>query len=208
MDHWKSPRRYRLVKRIPSGGGLGGGSSDAAATLALREFGNPPLGLADASRARYAAIAAELGSDVPFFLSHQFDGTTDATCTGRGEIVEPFTPGRRHAVLLILPGLHVATPAVFKKFDELPATMTDGQPDFAAWSMLPAIELLPLLRNDLEAATFALHPSLGELRAECEQRLGRPVRMTGSGSTLFSLYDDPAEAAEVISRLDVRSIVG
>src|SRR5690606_26513362 len=133
-------------------------------------------------------------SDVPFFLHHQLEGITDATCTGRGEVVQPFTPGRRHAVLLILPGIHVATPAVYKQYDSLPAPPDDGEPDFAAWSNLPADDLLPVLRNDLEPAAFSLHPELADLRRHAEAALGRIVRMTGSGSTLFTLFDDPQEA--------------
>lgn len=183
-----------LRKRIPAGGGLGGGSSDAAATLAMLSQ------LFDTEKLEEHAAA--LGSDVPFFLSHHLDGTTDATCTGRGEEVEPFTPTRRHIVLLIFPGFHVSTPAVFKQFDAMPPPMEDGSPDFAQWSALPAAELLPRLRNDLERPAFALHPALADLRADTEQRLGRPVRMTGSGSTLFTLYDDPDEARAAQARLD------
>lgn len=181
-----------LEKRIPAGAGLGGGSSDAAAVLAgLDQINQGALPYSELAR-----MAARVGADVPFFLHHQLDGITDATCTGRGDIVQPFAPGRRHVVLLILPELAVSTAEVYRRFDELPAPPEDDYPDFAAWSHLPATELLPRLRNDLEAAAFSLHPELAVLREEAETRLGRPVRMTGSGSGLFSLYDDAEEAAE------------
>ena len=202
--------RVDLTKRIFAGGGLGGGSSDAAATLASFDQMYARLGRTPLDRKGLFWTAGFVGSDVPFFLSHHLDGTTDATVTGRGEIIEPFTPARRHAVLLILPGLHVATPSVFKRFDQFPPPPERETPEYAAWSALPALELLPLLQNDLERPAFDLHPSLGELRQACEQTLGRPVRMTGSGSTLFTLYDDADEAATAIGSLPagVRGHVG
>ncbi len=197
-----------LVKRIPTGGGLGGGSSDAAAALSAYSKWRQAPGAASPEQLRRAA--ERLGSDVPFFLHHQLEGVTDATCTGRGEVVRPFAPGRRHAVLLILPGIRVATPAVYRQYDALPAPPDDGEPDFAAWSKLPAHDLLPLLRNDLERAAFSLHPELAELRRDAEAALGRTVRMTGSGSTLFTLFDDPQEAQDDASRvaaMRVRTLV-
>lgn len=200
------PLDISLDKHMPAGGGLGGGSSDAAAVLVGldRLFGcRLPF-------AELAAMAVRLGSDVPFFLHHQIDGITDATCTGRGEIVQPFEPARRHVVLLILPGLHVSTPAVYRQFDAMPPPPDDGAPDFQGWSPLPALELLPLLRNDLEPPAFSLHPDLGRLRADLEQRLGRIVRMTGSGSTLFTLFDDRTDAeaaASGLNRHNVRTLI-
>ncbi len=156
---------------------------------------------------RLRDAAEGVGSDVMFFLEHHLTHVNDATVTGRGEAVEPFAAVRRHAVLVILTGIHVPTPAVFKQFDALPPPADDGTPDFAAWSTLAAVDLLPLLRNDLEPAAFALHPKLAELRDDCEQRLGRPVRMTGSGGTLFSLYDTPDEAHADASLPETKCVV-
>ena len=186
-----------LTKRIPAGGGLGGGSSDAAAMLVLS--GRFRDDRADGPA--LAAAAADLGSDVPFFLSHQLHGTADATCTGRGEFVKPFAAARRHAALVLLTDIPCPTPAVYRRFDELPAPPDDGEPDFAGWSALPAAELLPLLRNDLEPAAFSLRPDLAAVRGEAERRLDRPVRMTGSGGTLFTLFDDAAEAGRAAGSL-------
>ena len=188
-----------LRKHIPAGGGLGGGSSDAAAVLrVLNDRHGRPL-----DDARLLAVAAELGSDVPFFLA----GAADATCTGRGEVIAPFAAANRHAALVILTGIAVPTPAVFRRFDALPPPPDAGEPDYAAWSALPAADLLPLLRNDLEPAAFALHPRLRDARDACESRLDRRVLMTGSGGTLFSLYDDPAAAARAAASLDARAVV-
>ncbi len=191
------PLAVHLQKRIPAGAGLGGGSSDAAAALVVAA----KLKSGGIARDEMSQMALQLGADVPFFLRQQLDGITDATCTGRGEIVRPFKPARRHTVLLILPELHLSTAAVYRQFDELPAPWEDDGPDFAAWSALPALELLPLLRNDLEPAAFSLYPELARLRHEAETRLGRSVRMTGSGSALFTLYDPQEPADHALDRL-------
>jgi 4-diphosphocytidyl-2-C-methyl-D-erythritol kinase len=178
-----------LQKRIPVGAGLGGGSSDGAfALVALdRLLGlNWPAG-------RLANLAARFGSDLAFFLHG-----SSSICTGRGEVVSPTPRPRSRAVLLILPAIHMSTPAVYRRFDEMklgdPTTIA-SQPDWLAWAALSARELLPLLVNDLEAPAFSIRPELGELRVEAERALGRVVRMSGSGSSLFTLYDEMDEAA-------------
>ena len=195
-DRFKAPDGVRidLDKHIPLGAGLGGGSSDAALALSLASSLAPYQAARTSSE--LARLAAVLGADVPFFLRHQLDRINDATCTGRGEIVQPFEPARRHTVLLLLTGIPVSTPAVYRRFDELPAPPDDGSPDFAEWARLDARELLPKLRNDLEPAASSLHPELAGLRAAAEAKLERPVRMTGSGGALFTLYDSPRAANE------------
>ena len=180
-----------LEKRIPAGGGLGGGSSDAAAVLRL-------LAELHGNDAQLDDVAAGLGSDVPFFL---VGGS--ARCTGRGEVVTPLPRPRAGYAVLILPAVAMSTPAVYQAFDDLPARDADpDDEDYAAWSGLPAAELLPRLANDLEPAAFALHPDLDELRAAAEAACGRPVRMTGSGSTLFTLADDADDAAAVARAIE------
>lgn len=179
-----------LTKRVPTGGGLGGGSSDAASTL----LGVSRLLSLDTP---LAPLAERLGSDVPFFL---VGGS--ALCTGRGEVIDPLPPPRPAAALLFFPDVRMPTPAVFKEFDRLRlGTALPARPDALDYrrtlTTLPAHDLLARLANDLEPAAFSLAPQLGELRTEIEQRLHRPVRMSGSGSTLFTLYDtvDEADAA-------------
>lgn len=173
-----------LSKRIPSGGGLGGGSSDAASALvrldAFWELGR--------SRDELATIAATLGSDVPFFLY-----PPSAICRGRGEVIEPVPPPNSRWAVLVLPPIHMPTPAVFRRLDELrpTAAFDDETPQPTATT---AAELLPTLVNDLEAPAFDLSPELAGMRGTLERRLDRPVRMSGSGSTLFTLYDAESEA--------------
>jgi 4-diphosphocytidyl-2-C-methyl-D-erythritol kinase len=183
-----------LQKRIPVGAGLGGGSSDGAfALLGLNHFLGlnwPPQRLSD--------FAARFGSDLSFF----FHGPS-SICTGRGQIVSPTSPPKPRYALLILPKIHMPTPAVYRKFDEMHLGQADSlaPQNWQHWSTLSANELLPLLVNDLEPPAFALNPTLAALHARSIQLLERAVRMSGSGSTLFTLYDEEdlaRQAAQVI----------
>src|SRR5687767_2731713 len=111
----KSPRlsrglRIELQKRIPAGGGLGGGSADAARTL----LGLNRLWNLDLPPGRLHEMAESLGSDVPFFL-HGPSGI----CSGRGDVVAPTNPPRARWALLLLSGFPVPTRDVYAKFDEL-----------------------------------------------------------------------------------------
>ncbi|MEA2710610.1 MAG: 4-diphosphocytidyl-2-C-methyl-D-erythritol kinase [Phycisphaerales bacterium] len=185
-----------LNKRIPPGAGLAGGSSDAVATLlALNRIWR--LGW---SREQLSAFAARFGSDLSFFFAE----TGSAICTGRGEIVRAIRPPDtgRWAVL-VLPKFGIATPAVYRRFDEMrlgdERTIAE-EPDWLAWSKLSAADLMPRLINDLEPPAFSLRPELGELRAALEKKLNRVFRMSGSGSSLFSLTDSFAEASELSQR--------
>jgi len=191
--------KVALQKRIPVGAGLGGGSSDGAFTLlALNHLWN-----LNWPRQRLMEIAKSIGSDVPFFL----DGPS-AICRGRGEEVEKLEasggerPGGKWVTIMFWPR-PMPTPLVYRKFDELrlgKESNLSPEPPWRQWVKLASRDLLPQLVNDLETAAFAIDPQLGKVRAELESLLSRPVRMSGSGSSLFSLYDQQAEA-EVAGRL-------
>jgi 4-diphosphocytidyl-2-C-methyl-D-erythritol kinase len=187
--------RAMLHKRIPMGAGLGGGSSDAARTLlGLNQLWGVGRAADDLS-----AFAARFGSDLPFF----FHGPS-SICRGRGEIVAPIgKPGPGWAVL-ILPEVSMPTPDVYRKFDAMGLGREQDlidEPDWASWTKLPSVELLPRLVNDLEPPAFAIAPRLGELRNRIERIVGRPVRMSGSGSSLFTLFDEEHEAKEASARI-------
>src|SRR3954451_12155304 len=129
----------RLEKRIPSGAGLGGGSSDGAFTLLalnqLLDLHWPP--------ARLAALASRYGSDLAFFCHGP-----SSICTGRGEIVHPIIPPRAEYPVLTLPPIHMPTPAVYRRFDELLSPTQDsalGSQDYSAWTTLDAQQLLARL---------------------------------------------------------------
>jgi 4-diphosphocytidyl-2-C-methyl-D-erythritol kinase len=208
------PTGITLAKRVPVGAGLGGGSSDAAATL----LGLNRVWNAGWEAGRLLEFAARFGSDVPFFVAAGFDAPS-AACSGRGEIIRPIARPAPKWALLVLPPFPLATRDVYGRFDEMDLgsdqeIVPDGDtgetpeartPDWRGWSALGSNELLPRLVNDLEAAAFSLSPDLAALRAAAERTVGRVVRMSGSGSSLFTLFDadetDAARAAaEAVSR--------
>lgn len=186
-----------LEKRVPSGAGLGGGSSDAATSLiALNQLWH-----VNWSMSRLSELAAKLGSDVPFFLHGP-----SSVCTSRGEVVQPIAVPKANWVLLVLPGMHISTPAVYRKFDELSSSRVgwDDQPDWQQWAQLSARLLLPRLVNDLETPAFLLEPALSDLRTRVESVVDRPVRMSGSGSTLFTLFDTREECESAASDVSMK----
>ncbi|MFN8622266.1 MAG: 4-(cytidine 5'-diphospho)-2-C-methyl-D-erythritol kinase [Chloroflexota bacterium] len=188
-----------LGKRIPMGGGLAGGSTDAAAILRLAPVA---WGLAPVA-GDLLPLAARLGADVPFFVG----GHAAALVTGIGEELAPLPPLRSRAgVLLVTPPFGMATPAVFRAYDRL-GPGTDG----AATAVTDLVEAwgggldgpglaghASRLRdaNDLWAAAAGLDERLPALRDALETRLDRPVLLTGSGSTLVALYPSPEAARD------------
>jgi 4-diphosphocytidyl-2-C-methyl-D-erythritol kinase len=186
-----APASVTLAKRIPVGAGLGGGSSDAAWTL----VGLNRLWNAGWAADRLSGFAARFGSDVPFFVAAAFHGPS-AACAGRGEIVRPLPPPAPKWAVLVLPPFGLSTRDVYARFDELGLgddDVTSGLDlrglDLRRWAGLGARELLPRLVNDLEPAAFSVSPELAALRSAVEQTAGRVVRMSGSGSSLFTLFD-------------------
>lgn len=164
----------RLDKRIPAGGGLGGGSSDAAAALdgANRLLGSP-LDLPTLE-----ALAAQLGSDVAFFLH---GGT--ALCTGRGERVQPIAPPRPFEVTLLLPPFATPTPRVYGALAAAAPSRSGGPDDLDALRRAIAdadvATLDALFRNDLETPARRVEPRLAALLDRTR------LHLSGSGSTLF-----------------------
>jgi len=193
------PVRIALQKRIPAGGGLGGGSSNAAATLlALNDFWRVALG-----GDQLDALAAQLGSDVAFFLH-----LPSAICTGRGQHVQPIASPHAGWAVLVFPPFGMPTPAVYKKFDELNsiANLKSANlklENFSSWPSLSADDLLAKLVNDLEASAFALNADLQKLHAALQTGTGKIIRMSGSGSTLFTLADSRQGAVALRARIAV-----
>jgi 4-diphosphocytidyl-2-C-methyl-D-erythritol kinase len=182
-----APRgRIVLHKNLPPGGGIGGGSGDAAATLVtLNQAWNlhyPPDKL--------EAIAATLGSDISFFIRG-----IPSLCTGRGEIMTPLAPRRPLFAVLLIPPFGCPTKDVYQAFDRGVQHMPARPPtDWQKCAAASADELSELLVNDLEPAAFSVAPGLTSLRERAAKALHRRVHLTGSGSTLFVLFDSRAEA--------------
>lgn len=182
------PLRASLAKKIPAGAGLGGGSSDGASALLAVNL----LWETGASDSELAEFAGQFGSDLPFF----FHGPS-SICTGRGEIVQPITRPKPKWVMLVLPEIMMPTPEVYRRFDQMELGRDENvkkMPDWEEWTRLSATDLLPMLINDLEAPAFSISKRLRELREEVERGVQRVVRMSGSGSSLFTIYDEREEA--------------
>jgi len=180
-----------LQKQTPVQAGLGGGSSDAAATLTrlneLWKLGVKP--------ARLLELAAELGSDLPFFLS---GGT--ALVEGRGEFVTALPPAEPLWLLLAKPEIGISTREVFARVG--PDDYSDGSNTFALADAIRAGESLPfaLLANSLEPVTISLYPELDQLRRQLLAAGAPLVRMSGSGPSLFVPFRHLEEASNVFQR--------
>jgi 4-diphosphocytidyl-2-C-methyl-D-erythritol kinase len=174
----------RLEKAIPHGAGLGGGSSDAAATLmGLNELFGGLLEKEDLS-----TLATELGSDVPFFLAQ-----SAAICRGRGEIVEPAPLAQRLTLLLLKPDFGVPTPWAYGRWKD--AQEISGI-DYTA-QMFEGIRFV----NDLERPVFEKFVILAQLKAWLR---GQPevavALMSGSGSTIFAVLRAGADPDAISMR--------
>jgi 4-diphosphocytidyl-2-C-methyl-D-erythritol kinase len=173
----------RLEKQIPISSGLGGGSSNAAATLlAASEAGNLPAATA-------GEVAASVGADVPLFLTGG-----SLMVTGFGEVIDPLQPPlSRFAVAVAVPPFEMSTVEVYHRWDlmegptgetigpgNLPPELRDGMP----------------VRNDLTPAAIDIEPGLADFMADLRAQWGGAVAMTGSGSACFGLFADLEEAMD------------
>jgi 4-diphosphocytidyl-2-C-methyl-D-erythritol kinase len=180
-----------LHKVIPPGAGLGGGSSDAAATLlALNALHGKPL-----SHAALLDLAARLGSDVPFFLC----GSSLALGWGRGARLLALPPLPSAPVLLVLSGYAVRTSDAYRALAEQraiepapPAPAVQRLDALASWSGVTEIA-----HNDFETLIFDLHPQLGEIKTALLDHGAILALLSGSGSAMFAIFagDDAAAAA-------------
>ena len=177
-SHW--------AKRIPHGAGLGGGSSDAAAVLrALNSISGADLDLA-----KLCELAAEIGSDVAFFVRGE-----PSICRGRGEVIEPLAdalPAQR--IILAKPAFAVPSGWAYSRWAEsveLPGV--DYAPQAASWGVAV---------NDLERPVFEKHLALAALKTWLQDASETGVAlMSGSGSTVFATLGEGADGAALAERL-------
>lgn len=190
-DRSDSSRRLHLdlAKTIPVAAGLGGGSADAAAALALsgRILGVPNRELAE--------IAPRLGSDVPFCLIGGF-----AVVSGTGEAVESLAPLEGFAVALVVPPVEVSTVDVYEAWETMEGP---SGPDVSGRHLPPELRSYGPLANDLYPAATAVSPAIDEWRAELASLWARPVMLTGSGPTLFAYFVEQSEAEDALSAVPV-----
>ncbi len=184
--------RIRLRKRIPLAAGLAGGSTDAAATLA----GLNRLWQLNLAAPELMALAAELGSDVPFFLA----GSPAAWCTGRGEKVEPLALGKTLWLVLVCPEVGLATAEVYRRVI-VPKVPHTGDAIRRAVEDGDVTAIGRQLHNRLEPAARQLCPDLADLRRRLEQTGPAGQLMSGSGSSHFALCRSRREAQRIAREL-------
>jgi 4-diphosphocytidyl-2-C-methyl-D-erythritol kinase len=188
----------RLAKRIPAGGGLGGGSSDAAAVLkALNVLFEGELEVAELDR-----MAADLGADVPYFLSP----SPLALAWGRGDRCLPVPALPSAPVLLCLPDVEVHTPAAFAELararETEPTPAPAGVLDPKALTTWQGIAGLAV--NDFEPVVFEMHPVLGTLHAAMVATGPVVCLLAGSGGAVFAVYDGTAGRDAALAVLSSR----
>lgn len=191
-----------LTKRIPHGAGLGGGSSDAAAVLrAMNALRGQPLS-ADA----LFQLGAQLGSDVPFFLS----AASLALGWGRGGRLLPLAPLPPATVLLAVPAEKVPTADAYAALAHARTSAPEQQSLDPA--MTAAVLTVPrtwqeagrMAVNDFEDVVFRQIPLLADLRAELAHTGASVARMTGTGSVVFGVFEDPDDAARARRAIEDR----
>jgi len=166
----------RLLKRIPSGAGLGGGSSNASSTLKLL---NDLFGL-NLSNIALTSYASHLGSDCPFFILNQ-----PAYITGRGDIIEPVGLDLKGYYLTIInPGFSVSTRQAYENI-----SFSYKKVDLKSLIQLPVDKWKDLIINDFEKFAFANHPELSVIKHTFYYSGALYSSMTGSGSSVYAISD-------------------
>jgi 4-diphosphocytidyl-2-C-methyl-D-erythritol kinase len=170
-----SPVYIHLRKEIPMGAGLGGGSADAAYVLkGIKELFN-----VDCSTAKLEELAAQLGSDCPFFIKNQAQ-----IAKGRGELLSSCNLDLKgYYIKIVNPGIHIGTKEayagiVFGKNERTIQEIVEGP--IENWRMQ--------LKNDFETTAFALHPELIKIKEKLYAEGAVYAAMSGSGSTMFGIY--------------------
>lgn len=183
-----------LNKRIPMQAGLGGGSSDAASVLlGLNWYLDLKLSINELS-----LLGLKLGADIPFCLRGGL-----ALVEGIGEQVTPLPKIKMKYVLIVKPHIGISTKEAFAHYDRC---LDEKSKNDAFENLIKALEkeelryILPNMFNDLETAVFNMAPEIAKIKMELEKLAGGAL-MTGSGSAVFTLFDDYYKALECFERI-------
>ena len=182
-----------LEKRIPAGGGLGGGSSNAATILkGLRK-----LYELDVSDDELENIGIDLGADVPFFIK----GKTQIG-DGIGEILKPIKTVINGCYLLVVPDLHIDTKWAYGEFKNI----LDRPNEIVNFLGFIRKEIIPfeLFENDFEAIVVPAYPEIGQIKNSLRVHGARFASLSGSGSTVFGVFDEDADAKSAESHFSSR----
>lgn len=183
-----------LNKRIPMQAGLGGGSSDAASVLlGLNWYLDLKLSINELS-----LLGLKLGADIPFCLRGGL-----ALVEGIGEQVTPLPKIKMKYVLIVKPHIGISTKEAFAHYDRC---LDEKSKNDTFENLIKALEkeelkyILPNMFNDLETAVFNMAPEIAKIKMELEKLAGGAL-MTGSGSAIFTLFDDYYKALECFERI-------
>ncbi|MBC8283620.1 MAG: 4-(cytidine 5'-diphospho)-2-C-methyl-D-erythritol kinase [Nitrospinae bacterium] len=182
----------KLKKNIPSGAGLGGGSGNAAGVLlALNYLWDLKIPQKD-----LVAMASELGSDVPFFLM-----SPCAVGTGKGEILQPIENPISFYILMVYPDFPISTPWVYGNL-KLKLTKAENNISILVNFLMRSefAQLGAALYNDLEPVVFKRYPEILEIKDELLSSGAGGALLSGSGSTVFGIFDNPELAKKTLTR--------
>ena len=184
------PVKIHLLKAIPIGAGLGGGSADAAfAIKALNDLFELEI-----SFEKQLSYARRLGSDCAFFILNQ-----PAYCFGKGDQFEQIDIGLAGKwIVLVNPGIHISTIEAYAGVVPKPSGS-----DLREVLRLPVSEWNGMVKNDFEATLFEKYPLLEEIKAELYKQGAAYASMSGSGSTIFGIFDQEKDLVEVFERYKV-----
>lgn len=184
--------KVRLEKNIPLAAGLGGGSADAAATiLAVNILFDLAL-----SNTEMAGLGAEIGSDLPFFFT-----SGQALVSGRGEVTEEVELPTDYCLVLVNPNFPISTATAFSSLGKGLTNSAVKRTFLVSRTLDGLVRFLSLSGNDFEIVHFQSYPILDEIRNELNRCGATLVRMSGSGPTMFGLFDKTSQP-------DISSIVG
>ncbi|MCF8260381.1 MAG: 4-(cytidine 5'-diphospho)-2-C-methyl-D-erythritol kinase [Melioribacteraceae bacterium] len=178
-------------KSIPQGAGLAGGSSNAATVL----LGLIKLFDLELPNKRLSKIALELGSDVPYFLN-----PVPSFGTSRGEVLEQINFPLKGYLLIVNPGIHISTKEAFQNVKKDPSLINynrlivDGEFDFN--------EIKRTVQNDFEEYVFEKYPQIAKIKTDLYEFGARFALMTGTGSTVYGIFDDLLKAEYAASQLN------
>ncbi len=197
------PLLVHLEKRIPMGAGLGGGSSDAAAMLAILLEHSPTKPSATNEETEMMKLAASIGADVPFFLS----GVSAAAARGIGEILTPIEFAIAGSILIVVdPAIHVATRDAYAMLSSTPKPPSvdyvkffENPPILRTWK--------EDIRNDFEPGIFRRYPQLAEIKHALYGRGAEFALMSGSGSALYGIFEDSEAAQKAKQSFDAERLM-
>ena len=189
-QHVQQGVMIHLIKNIPVGAGLGGGSSDAATVLVgLNQFWNLNL-----TNDQLQQLAGKIGSDVPFFI----EGGS-AYATGRGEVLKHYRLDIPYWIVLVAPPLHVSTAWAYEHIKLYHIGKTKKLKDALTKQVKNPQELTTIVQNDFETSVFETYPEIASIKKKLLNIGAVFALMSGSGSSVFGFFDKVERAKKASS---------